>query len=270
MGLFALVKKKRFWKNVLYAAGLYVLFYILTVITLRIYTHHGKSFPVPDFKGLKADRVEQLAEYNNLHIEIIDSNYVGYLPKGSIIDQYPRPGINVKKDRTIFLTINAFSQAKVEMPNVVGMSFRQGKNTIESRGLVVGKLIYRPDFAKNNILEQRFNGNKIDPGVMIEKGQNVDIVLGNGLGKSTNALPNLADFYYKSAVNQINNAFFNVGNVYFDTTIHDHRDTLNARVYKQKPPFYNGARAIMGAKLDIWLSLNPDKFPKADTTQTFN
>lgn len=267
MGLLVLLKKKRFWKNVLYAIALYGFVYLIIVFGLKIYTHHGKSFPVPDFKGLKPERVEQLAEYNNLNIVIIDSNYIGYLPKGSVIDQYPKPGINVKKNRTIFLTVNAFNQAKVEVPNVVGMSFRQGKNTIESRGLKVGKLIYKPDFAKNNILNQLYKGKIIEPGMKIEKGQMIDLELGNGLGKSTNPLPDLINIDYKTAENQIKEAFFNLGNAYFDTSIHDFKDSLNARVYKQRPKYREGARAVMGAKIDVWLSLTPDKFPKPDTTQ---
>lgn len=264
MGLISVLKKKRFWKNLLYAGILYVLLYLVVVIGLRIYTGHGKSFPVPDFKGLKQDRVDQLAAYNNLQIEIIDSNYIGYLPKGSVIDQYPKPGINVKKNRKIFLTINAYNKAKVEVPNVVGMSFRQGKNTLESRGLNVGKLIYKPDFAKNNILNQKYKGQIIKPGQKIEKGESVDLELGNGLGKSTIALPNVVILDYKSAESGITDAYFNIGEVYFDTTVHNYVDSLNAKVYKQRPAYYEGARGIMGAKMDIWLTLNPDKLPEIE------
>ena len=206
-----------------------------------------------------------MAKHKKLQIEIIDSNYIGYLPKGSVIDQYPKPGINVKKNRTIFLTVNAFNQAKVLVPNVVGMSFRQGKNTIESRGLKVGKLIYKPDFAKNNILNQRYNGEVIKPGVRIEKGQSIDLELGNGLGKTTYLLPDVMNLDYNTAKGEVQDAFFNVGEVYFDGSVKTYNDSIDARVYRQSPKYRSGARGIMGSNINLWFTLNPDKLPKVDS-----
>ncbi len=265
MGLFNTLKSKSFWKNSVYAIGFYILSFVIVIIGLKIYTHHGRSFPVPDFKGLKLDRVQNLAEYNDLRIEIVDSTFVAYLPKGSIIDQHPLPGVNVKKNRTIFLTINAFSQAKVEMPNVVGVSFRQGKSMIESMGLKVGKLIYKPDFAENNILKQMNNGDEIEAGTMIEKGQLVDFVLGNGLGRSSSLIPELYKQPYQRAINDINDAFFNVGKVYFDESVQNYNDTLNAMVLKQRPKYSTKGRAVMGSTIDVWLSVDKDKFHIADS-----
>lgn len=258
-------KKKVFWKTIFYAAGLYLLVFILVTIGLRIFTYHGKSFPVPDFKGLDSIRVNEVAAYNNLQVEVVDSTFIPYLAKGSVIDQYPQPGIKVKKNRTIFLTINAFNQAKVEMPNVVGVSYRQGKTTLESRGLKVGRLIYQPDFAKNNILKQQFQGKVINPGTMIEKGELIDLVLGNGLGRSSNAVPDLKKLKYNRAMNEINDAYFNVGNVVFDTSVHNFSDTINAMVWKQYPGNYGNSRAVMGSRIDIWLTLSPERFPAVDT-----
>ncbi|MGE4288985.1 MAG: PASTA domain-containing protein [Salinivirgaceae bacterium] len=257
-------KKKVFWKTLLYAAGLYLIIFLLITLGLRIYTHHGKSFPVPDFKGLDSIRVKELANYNNLLVEVVDSTFIPYLTKGSVIDQYPQPGIKVKKNRTIFLTINAFNQAKVEMPNVVGVSYRQGKTTLESRGLKVGRLIYQPDFAKNNILKQQYKGKVINAGTMIEKGELIDLVLGNGLGQSSVSVPDLKKLKYNRALNEINDAYFNVGNVVFDTTVHTFSDSINAMVWRQYPGNFGNSRAVMGSRIDIWLTLNPELFP-ADT-----
>jgi len=267
MGLFNIFLKKEFWKIIMYAAMLYVVLFIFVTIGLRVYTLHNKSFPIPDFKGLKSERVQEIANSRDLVIEIIDSTYVPYLQKGSVIDQYPQPGINVKKNRTIFLTINAFNQAKVEMPNIVGVSYRQGKTTLESRGLKVGKLIYEPDFAKNNILRQMHKGKPIEVGTMIEKGQHIDLALGNGLGRTTSPVPDLKKLTYIRAVNEINDAYFNVGTVTFDTSIHNYIDTMNALVWKQHPAFSETNRSVMGGKVNIWLTLNPDKFPSLDSVE---
>lgn len=270
MNIIGILKSRSFWKNSGYAIIFYVLAFLITLIGLRIYTHHGRSFPVPDFRGLDLNRIEQIAKSKNLRINIVDSTFVDYLPKGSVIDQHPLPGINVKKNRTIFLTINAFSQAKVEMPDVVGVSFRQGKSIIESVGLNVGKLIYKPDFAKNNILKQMYNGQVIEKGTMIEKGQYVDLVLGNGLGRSSSSVPNLYKLPYQKSIDEINEAFFNIGKVYFDESVKSYHDTLNAMVIKQRPKYTKKGRAVMGSTVDIWLSVDQEKFHIADSLKNLN
>jgi beta-lactam-binding protein with PASTA domain len=266
MGLRNLLSKKEFWKIIMYGIFLYIILFLLVLLGLRIYTHHGKSFPVPDFKGLKSERVQDIAASRDLIIEIIDSTYIPYLQKGSVIDQYPRPGINVKKNRTIFLTLNAFNQAKVEMPNVVGVSYRQAKTTLESRGLKVGKLVYERDFAKNNVLRMMHKGKGIESGTMIEKGENIDLALGNGLARSTTPVPDLIKLTYNKAINEINDAYLNIGVVNFDTTVHNYIDTINALVWKQRPGYSPESRSVMGGKVTIWLTLNPEMFPKPDTS----
>jgi len=258
-------KRSIFWKTLLYAIGIYFAIFLLVVISLRVYTHHGQSFAVPEFKGLSPEKAQEVAEFSKLQIEIIDSTFIPYLEKGSVIDQSPQPATRVKKGRTIFLTINAFNQAKVEMPNLVGVSYRQGKTLLESKGLKVGKLIYQPDFARNNILKQLFQNKVIAAGTMIEKGQTVDLVLGNGHGQSNYPIPDLVRLKYNKALNEITDFYFNVGSVTFDSDILSYTDTMNAIVWKQRPLYSESGMAVMGSRIDIWLTLDEEKLPKLDT-----
>jgi len=262
MDLLKLLSKKEFWKILLYGVGLYFVVFLMVLFGLRIYTNHGKSFPVPDFKGLSPERFQALAKSNDLIIEINDSTYIPYLEKGSVIDQYPKPGIHVKKKRTIFLTVNAFNQARVEMPNVVGVSYRQAKITLESRGLKVGKLIYEPDFAKNNVLRQMHKGKVFEPGSMIEKGKQIDLVLGKGYSGSNSQIPNLTRLTYSQAISEINDAYFNLGTVSFDESVETYNDSMNAVVWKQKPEYYENSKSTMGGKISIWLTLVPENAPE--------
>jgi len=269
MSIFNKLKSKGIVNTFLYSAGIYLLFFILVVIGLRLYTHHNKSYPVPDFKGLNLDRADQLAKYNNLRYKIVDSTYMSFMPKGCVIDQHPMAGVNVKKNRTVFLTVNAYNMPKIEMPRVVGYSYRQGKSILESSGLRVGKLIYKPDFAENNILQQMYKGKVVKEGQMIEKGQAVDLVLGNGLGRSTSPVPNLEKLPYQRAVAEINDAFLNLGKVYYDQSVINYNDSLNAVVFKQRPEYSTRNRAVMGATVDIWLTVDKSVFEGAvDSTNT--
>jgi len=253
--------KEKFIKSAKVAgliAGFYVIVFVILTVFIRFYTHHNQSISVPDFKSLSLSRATQIANHENLQLRIIDSTFIDYMPRGCIVDQSPRPGTHVKRNRTIFLTTNAFCRAKVEMPKLVGLSYRQGKATLEMQGLHVGQLIYQPDFAKNNILKQMYNGTPITAGTMIETGARIDLVLGDGYESNyTIPLPDLTGMTYFEAANELNNAYLNVG----DVTIIDAfspSDTINARVYKQSPAYSNkDTRAPIGAKIDIWLS--PEK-----------
>ncbi len=257
MDLIEKLKDKAFWKRNLIRIGKFVGFYLIVFIVLatflRIYTHHGHTISVPDFKGLKLSRAHQIAKHENLQLQIIDSTFIDYMPKGCIVDQNPRPGTHVKKDRTIFITTNAFRRAQVSVPKVAGLSYRQGKATLEMHGLHVGTLIYRPDFAKNNILKQMYNGEEIAEGTLIDKGSRIDLVLGDGHGNNATPLPDLNGMTQFEAVNELNNAYLNVGKVTIENAA-TASDSLNARVYKQEPAYYGpGARATLGGHIDIWL-----------------
>jgi eukaryotic-like serine/threonine-protein kinase len=259
------LKSMEFWRKIGKVAILYIVVFIILVVFLRIYTHHGKSVPVPDFKGLSQDRAIELARQSDMDIVVNDSIFMDYLPKGCVLDQNPKPGVRVKRHRTIFVTTNALNQIKVEMPQIIGLSYRDGKATLEMRGLKVGKLIYKPDFAENNILKQMYQGKEILTGTRIEKGQSIDLVLGDGNGGSTYPTPNLIRMDYNQAVNEISNAYFNMGQVTFDESVKTLSDSLDAIVWKQTPEYFKGNRSIIGSKISIWLTTNPEKLKEKDT-----
>jgi len=257
MDLLEKLKDGAFWKRNLIRVGKFVGFYLIVFIALatflRFYTHHGHTISVPDFKGLKMSRALQIAKHEDLQLQIIDSTFIDYMPKGCIVDQTPRPGTHVKKNRTIFITTNAFNRAKVSVPKIVGLSYRQGKATLEMHGLHVGELIYKPDFAKNNILKQMFEGQEIAEGTRIDKGSKIDLVLGDGHGNNATPLPNLNGLTQFEATNELNNAYLNVGNVVIENAA-TAADSMNARVYRQEPAYFgSGARATLGGRVDLWL-----------------
>ena len=63
---------------------------------------------------------------------------------GVVVEQTPSAGEKVKKNRTIFFTINAYAAEQVQMPNLVDYSLRNAKVILESYGLELGDLIYIP------------------------------------------------------------------------------------------------------------------------------
>ncbi|NOZ47466.1 MAG: PASTA domain-containing protein [Chlorobi bacterium] len=250
---------KIFLKNLFLAIISIFLVFWLTFLVLKIYTHHGQKFPVPDFNGKKAQEVNDICEKNDLRFEIIDSIFLENQPKGTIVDQNPKAGVMVKQNRTIFLTINAFNQLKVKMPNVVGGSIRQAKTRFEAVGLKVGRLIYVQDFARNNILKQQIDGKDIKKNTLVERGSYINLVVGNGMSNSKTGMPNLIGLTYKEARDEITDAFLNFNKCYYDETILTFQDSVNAKVWKQYPQYIEDKTVRLGRNVNFWLTLDENK-----------
>lgn len=263
MELLKFLKSKVFAKQLLYALIFAIVFIWLIFFALKIYTHHGEAILVPDFTGLNKKESVNLAEDRDIQVEVADSLYVDGRPRGTVIDQNPPPDFKVKENRTIFLTINAYTKAKVAVPNVVGVSFRQASVSLTSVGLKVGKLIYRPDPMKNYVIEQQINGKELKKGTMVVKGSAIDLILGKGYGNQYAKVPNLVGLTSKQAYKEVNDKYFNVGGVVYDKSIITYRDSIDAKVYTQKPN--KGRNIKIGSYVDIWLTVDEDKL-QSDTT----
>ncbi|MBI9055180.1 MAG: PASTA domain-containing protein [Bacteroidales bacterium] len=250
------IKSKAFFKNLLYAIGILIGILILTFLTLRFYTHHGQKLSVPDFTGLTLEEVHSKAKKSKLRIEVADSVFNNNLPRGTVIKQNPVEGFNVKKNRRIFITLNAINPEKVEMPNIVGVSHRQAESILKNVGLEIGRLIHIPDIAINNVLKQKYNGEEISEGTLIPKGSKVDLVLGMGLSNQKTQVPNLDHYTLTDAKNKILRAALNIGAVIYDESILDDADSLDAKVWRQYPAFKENKTIRLGSTIDLWITVD--------------
>ncbi|MGE0077140.1 MAG: PASTA domain-containing protein [Bacteroidales bacterium] len=260
------VVKNPYVKTVLIALGIILCILIVLMIFLNRYTRHNQSSPIPDFRGKSLSELYSLAKDANLRVELSDSVYIFNRKPGSVIDQNPEPGKHVKKNRRVFITINATNPIKVDVPNIVGYTLRQAKAILEQDGLEVGSLSFRPDLGVNNVLEQRFDGKSIEPGTLIPKGSKLSLVLGMGMHGERTGLPLLIGLKLNDARNRIIESSLNVGRIRFDETIIDFKDSLDARVYSQYPAYTEPNSIGFGAKVDIWLTLNQSRIPKIERT----
>lgn len=243
---------------------------IVLMIFLRIYTRHNQEQPTPTLLGMAVEEAAEVIADNNLRIEIADSVYIFNKKPGSVISQNPEPGTMVKKNRRVFVTINAKNPIKIEIPNIVGYTLRQAKAILEQEGFEVGTLYFRPDLGLNNVLEQRFEGKTAEPGTRIPKGSKIDLVLGQGMQGERTGIPLLIGLKLNDAVSRIIEASLNVGRIRYDETIITHNDSLDARVYSQYPAYMENATLGFGTRVDIWLTLNQARIPKIERADSVN
>lgn len=248
MGLIDFLKSRIFFKHLLLAIGLVFVTIFLIILSLKFYTHHGQSFTVPDFTGLMPDELEKFAKDNGFEFVVVDSIYDIKRPKGSIISQDPYPNAKVKHSRTIYLTVVSDIPEKVSMPNLIDLSLRQTTSLLETYGLQVGTLEYKPDIARNAVLEQKYKGKSIIAGELIKKGSRIDLVLGQGTGGDLMTVPFLLGKKQSEVLKIIIASSLNIGNEVFE----DGKDTSHARVYKQSPAYGSGKPVNMGQTIHVW------------------
>jgi len=265
MNLLQFILTKDFLKHLIIAVVVAVVIVSSSFMFLNVYTQHGNSFPLPDFEKMTLQEAEQIAENYDLEVEVVDSVYQDEWPKGTVVKQNPPPEFNVKKGRTIFLTMNATTREMVQMPNVVGVSHRHAKAILNNSGLKVGKLVHVPDIAVNNVLKQQVDGEEIEPGEPVPKGREIDLVVGKGSDQRA-GVPNLVGYHWDEAEDRIIQNAMNVGAIRPDTTINSEEDSSEAFVWQQYPPYEEDRQTKLGTYIDLWITVDSSKLPGMDTT----
>lgn len=215
------------------------------------YTEHDITISTPNFTGIAIDEIEAFADTTDVEWEIVDSLYTDEIPKGTVAEQEPRAGYQVKRGRTIYLTVNAVLPKQVKIPNVRNLSLRQAKAVLESVGLKLGELRYKPDIAKNAVLDQLVEGKSVDEEQMAVMGTVINLVLGDGLSNTRVAIPYLKYYTLKEATDRLNLASLNLGTFKIDTPA---VDTNLARVYKQVPAFSEKDLVPLGTSFILYLT----------------
>lgn len=245
MGFFSFLKEKKFYINLAIIILVSVVLFKLTFHILKSYTRHDEVFIVPDFRGNYHKDV--VNEYGNLFNFILsDSIYIKDLPKGSVIQQDPNPGAKVKRGRNIYYVIIAETPEKSVMPNLINLSLRQAFVSLEIAGLDVEELVFVNHFARNAVVEQRFENEIIEEGAELNKGSKIVLVVGNGADGKKTQMPNLFGLRKEDVKKTLYNASLNLGNeTYLDN------DTVNLRVYRTRPSALL-EMVDLGERIDIW------------------
>ena len=224
-------------------------------------TNHGETITVPNIVGLSEEQLEEFLTQKNLRYEVVpDSGFSNSAEPLTVLKQYPKEYSKVKENRKIYVTLNAVNAPRVKMPNLKDGSLKNAKIHLESLGLKVGKLIYKPDRAENAILEQLYKGKVIKAGRLIPKGSEIDLVVADGIGKDKFELDNYLDTPLDEAMVAIKGANLTIGAIFHVAEV----DSLSGLVLKQSPE--PGERIREGETVDLWVA-NYDnlKIVKANT-----
>lgn len=149
--------------------------------SLDALTQNNDHITVPDFETLPLDDIPALMERFELRFEVLDSaKFNPNYPQFAVIEQTPSAGSEVKRGRKIYFTLNPSGYRKLKVPDVIQITKRNAETRLTAVGFSLGDITYRNNIGKDMVLEIQFNGNKIEPGILLPKTSKIDLVLGNG------------------------------------------------------------------------------------------
>jgi eukaryotic-like serine/threonine-protein kinase len=256
MSYFKFIRTKIFVKHFLLASVSALITLWLAFKLFSVYTHHGETYPVPDFNGKPIAELNDFVKDKKVRYQIIDSIYDAKQPAGTIIRQDPEKGTEVKENRIIYLYVTAVMPPQIEMPKLVDRSLRQAIAMIESYGLKAGELKSTADACKNCVIKQFYKGKEIVPGTRIKKGSRIDLWVGKGTTSETVSLPNCIGLTFCDAKNKLLSSALQVGSIVIDKTI---GDTCEAFVYRQTPIAGDGKEVGAGARIDLYITDDKSK-----------
>ncbi len=259
MSLINFIKSKSFFLNLLLAIAIIILLVLLVIYSLRSYTNHGESLSVPNFSGLTLNEVNQLITEKNLRFEINDSTYIAGVAPGTVLDQSPIAGAIVKEGRNIFITISATSPDEIAMPKLTDISLRQAQNILQTDGLVLGEVTYVPSEYSDLVLSQMIDSTDIDVGTMVSKGTVINLTVGQSMSGELTIVPDLAGVTLELAKSEIQALSLVTGAVIYDESIETMEDSLEARIWQQRPAPSNTEDTEMGTSIDLWLTIDAEK-----------
>lgn len=262
--MFKFITDKPFWVNLLAAIALGLLFIFLVLKLLGWITKHGEYLTVPSVVKKNTTESIKMLEDKGFEVVIQDSIYTDTLARGTVIKQLPDANSTVKINRTVFLTVNRFVPPLIIMPALEGKPLSFALNILERNHLQLGDTVYRPDFMKGFVLEQRYQDNKIAAGAKVQWGSRISLVISGGLDEINHLVPEFVGMTYSEAKPMLDSLGVLISLVP-DANV---TDTMSAFIYRQNPPHFDINNKLTyirpGMVMDIWLS--PVMINLKDTT----
>lgn len=176
----------KFWMNIVMMVLIIVAVPVGALYMLDSFTHHGEKIEVPNVLGKSLYDAETMLKDRGLVALVVDSVYDKSAPRGSVLEQSPKSGYEVKGGRMVYLTVNLKGEPMAQLPDVVGHgSLREAVALLQSLGfkLTAHKpVLGRP---KDLVLGVKQGIRDVHAGETIPRDRPLTLVIGGGEIDST-------------------------------------------------------------------------------------
>ena len=255
----AFLKRRPLIANLVYMGIVCILLFLGVYFGLKIGTRHNSVIKVPNFMGMTLDNAECVAKNNDLQLVVRDSIFDVDLPGGTVVDQLPRISplreVTVKPGRKIYVTVNAYTRRKVDVPYVAKQTLRQALNQVQRSGLTIAKLEYKQDMTSTDyVMKQSIGNNEILPSTKLKVpvGTGITLQVSYQPQEMTTITPRLVGLNLQQAKNTLWDNGLNVAEVVYDDSVDDLIACRKAKVYKQSAKI--GSHQHRGTEISLYLT----------------
>lgn len=215
----------------IFASFGFILTVFLTVIIFDLFVipsliKDKNIVTVPDLTGKSLTLAEKTLSELGLKVGTIVQQYHDKYSEGTVFNQTPKAGAEVKSGRTIFLTVSKGKEL-VKIPHLIGQSLRTARISLANLGLEIGQITY--DFS-NTFGVDTVMGQSFASGREMHYGSTIDLIISKG-PENLIKVPNLIGMTYEDAENLIIDSGLSLGEI-----MHQNHETyLPNTVVSQNP-----------------------------------
>jgi beta-lactam-binding protein with PASTA domain len=144
------------------------------------YTNHNQAVNVPDVRGLQVEEAAPFFGQNRLRYVVIDSVFSKEAKPGAIVDLLPEANSKVKKNRIVYVTVNAKTEETAPVPDITDISFRQAYALLRARGFVDVEHKYVSGEYRDLTLGVEYEGRQIGSGTRVPLTGKLVLVVSDG------------------------------------------------------------------------------------------
>ncbi len=171
-------RPQRLGFHLVLAVVITLLLMLVAAWVLKAYTQHGKEVEMPNYIGMNGNDLMNETPADFVFV-VRNTIYAKDKPEGTVVEQDPILGENVKKHRKVYLTLSSPVPPTVEMPQLAGdITLRQAITILEDSGLELDKVIYTQSENVNLVLEQYYKGRPIKSGTKLNQGAKITLEVG--------------------------------------------------------------------------------------------
>jgi len=251
MSIIKFIISKSFIKQLLYALVFVVILLTATWFYLYFLTRHNNRVTVPNIKGMTELEAKKTLENKNLKYAIIDSIWSAKNVGGTILEQIPEPGFEVKEGREIYL------KTYRKNPDAKKVNIKEGEDSnVAQIKLENSGLNYELTFEQNILLAGRvirvmLGDKELSPSSEVKPGEKITLVIGEK-GFSMVNIPDLSGLTLDEASKKLHQNNLSLGLPFYDEVVLSRQDTIDAKIYQQSKTA--GDQTKSGSSLDVWLS----------------
>ena len=171
---------------------------------------------VPDFYGKTLDEAQEMAEQNELVIEVKDEVVDNSVDEGCILDQSPNSGRSVEKGTVIRVTI-CIGEEKIRVNNYKLTNGENAKEDLENEGFTVE---LEEEFS-DEVPEGYVIRHDPEEGEEAPKGSKVTLVISKGPEDTTFIMPNFVGKTLEQAQNIITSSGLILGDISYEKSVVD-------------------------------------------------